>query len=156
MGTNITLLITLLAYSMVVSQSFMYILAFKNVQFSLPAGPYTQMRKLIDSNMRASFTYVIYAALLANLVLVLLTIQHPGSLLFITATVALVALVIDVWLTLKGSLPINDVINAWPVDGVPSDWAVYREKWFSVFQYRQVANIIGFLSLLAGTVFGAR
>ena len=35
MATKIILLLTLLAYSMIVSQSFMYIFALKDVQYSL-------------------------------------------------------------------------------------------------------------------------
>ena len=156
MTTKIILLFTLLAYSMIVSQSFMYILSLKNVQIKLDVNAYIQVRKLIDASMRSNFKYVIYAALLGNLLLVVSTVKNPGSVLFVAATLAFVALVADTLLTVKGNLPINDVINTWKPGSIPADWADYRAKWFAIFQYRQVANIIGFLSLLVGAVFGAK
>jgi hypothetical protein len=134
----------------------MYILALKNVQLSLEAKPYIELRKLIDTSMRSNFKYVIYTALLANLLLVILTGKNPGSLLFITAAIAFIALVADTLLTVKGNLPINDIINKWPADSYPSNWAEYRGKWLDIFRYRQIANITGFVSLLTGAVFGAK
>ena len=156
MATKIIFLITLVTYSIIVSQSFMYILALKDVQLSLEANPYTELRKLIDTSMRNNFKYVIYAALLASLVWVVVTGKNPGSLLFITAVIALIALIADTLLTVKGSLPVNDIINTWSADNYPANWADYRTKWFTVFQYRQVANITGFVSLLIGAVFGTK
>lgn len=156
MTIKIIFLSALLTYSIVVSQSFMYILALKHVQLNLEAGSYTELRKLIDTSMRGNFKYVIYAALLTNLILVISTIKNPGSLVFITAAIAFVALIADTLLTVKGNLPINDIINTWSSDNYPTNWADYRAKWFNIFQYRQIANITGFVSLLIGAVFGSK
>lgn len=156
MPNKIILLSTLLAYSIIVSQSFMYILTLKNVQLNLEVSSYTELRKLIDTSMRSSFKYVIYAALLTNLLLVVSTIKNPGSLLFISATIAFVALIADTLLTVKGNLPINDIINTWSSDSYPTNWTDYRAKWFNVFQYRQIINIVGFVTLLIGAVFGSK
>lgn len=153
MTTKIILFITLLAYSFIVSQSFMYILALKNVQLNLAANPYIELRKLIDAAMRSNFKYAIYAALLANLLLVIVNIKNPGGIVFTTAAIALIALVADILLTVKGNLPVNDIIKTWSADNYPTNWAAYRTKWFTIFQYRQIANIIGFVSLLIGVVF---
>jgi len=156
MTVRIILTVTLLAYAMIASQSFMYILSLKQVQLNLGAGAYTELRKLTDSSMRASFKYVIYAALLANVLLVIATVKTPGSLVFITATIALLALVAEILLTVKGNLPINDVINTWSADKMPANWTSFRDKWFAIFQYRQIAGITGFVSLVIGAVFGTK
>lgn len=156
MTTKIIFTITILAYAMIASQAFMYILSLKQVQLNLNAGSYTELRKLIDISMRASFKYVIYAALLANVLLVISTIKTSTSLVFITATIALVALVAEILLTLKGNLPINDVINTWSADTIPANWTSFRDKWFTIFQYRQIASITGFVSLVIGAVFGTK
>jgi hypothetical protein len=153
MTTKIIFFFTLIAYSIIVSQSFMYILALKDVQLNLQAGPYAELRKLIDTSMRGNFKYVIYAALLFSLLLVVMNIKNPGSLVFITAVIAFVALVIDTLLTVKGNLPINDIINTWTADNYPANWADYRTKWLRIFEYRQIANITGFVSLLVAVVF---
>jgi hypothetical protein len=156
MSSKIILLITMLAYSIIVSQSFMYILALKYVQLNLEFNTYTEIRKLIDLSMRANFKYVIYAALLSNLLLVIINIKNPNSLIFITSTISLVALIADILLTLKGNLPINDIINTWSSDNYPKNWSEIRMQWFNVFQYRQIANITGWISLLIGAVFGLK
>ena len=156
MTTKIILAITLLVYAIIASQAFMYMLSLKQVQLNLGATSYTEIRKLIDISMRASFKYVIYAALLANVLLVIATAKNPGSLVFITATFALLALVAEIVLTLKGNLPINDVINTWSADTIPANWTAFRDKWFIIFQYRQIASITGFISLLIGAVFGTK
>jgi uncharacterized membrane protein len=77
-------------------------------------------------------------------------------LLFISATIAFVALIADTLLTVKGNLPINDIINTWSSDSYPTNWTDYRAKWFNVFQYRQIINIVGFVTLLIGAVFGSK
>jgi len=154
MISSLILFLTLVAYSIIVSQSFMYILALKDVQHNIEATTYIELRKLIDFSMRSNFKYVVYAALLTNLLLVVSTIRQPGSLVFITSAIAFITLVIDTFLTVKGNLPINDIINSWTHDNYPTNWSEYRAKWFHVFQYRQIANITGFLSLLIGAVFG--
>ena len=156
MTTKIILAITLLVYAIIASQAFMYMLSLKQVQLNLGSTSYTEVRKLIDISMRASFKYVIYAAVLANVLLVLLAAKTPSSLVFITATIALLALVAEIVLTLKGNLPINDVINTWSADTIPANWTAFREKWFTIFQYRQIASITGFISLLIGAVFGKK
>lgn len=156
MATKIVFFITILAYSIIASQTFMYILSLKQLQLGLNAESYLEIRKLTDTLMRANFKYVIYTALLANLLLVIFTIQTPKTWLFISASIAFVALVADILLTLKGSLPINDVINSWSVHTIPANWQSVREQWFIIFQYRQIANIIGLLSLLLAAVFGTK
>ncbi len=156
MTTKIIFIMTMLAYAMIASQAFMYILSLKQVQLHLGANAYTEIRKLTDNSMRASFKYVIYAALLANLLLVIVTAKAPGSLVFISAVFALIALLAEVLLTLKCSLPINDVINTWSANHVPSNWTTVRDQWFTIFQYRQVASIAGFISLLIAAVFGSK
>jgi hypothetical protein len=156
MTTKIILLFTLLAYSMIVSQSFMYLLSLKHLQLNLGFSAYTEVRKLIDASMRMNFKYVIYAAMLFTLLLVIATAKQPSSLLFITSVIALVALIVDTLLTVKGNMPINDIINTWSAANVPSDWEYYRRRWLTIFSYRQFANILGFVSLLAGAVFGAK
>jgi hypothetical protein len=74
--------------------------------------------------------------------------------LFIGSAIALVTLILDILLTIKGNMPINNMINTWTEDNYPADWQLYRAKWLSIFEKRQIANIIGFLCLLMGTVFG--
>jgi len=156
MTNKIILLITLLSYSVIASQPFMYILALKHAQLNLDGNSYTALRKLINASMNNNFKYILYTTVFATLALIIVNIKDPGGVVFITATIAFVALVVDIFLTLKGNLPINAAIDTWSPGNLPANWTDYRTSWFRIFHYRQVATIIGFASLLIGSVFGAK
>lgn len=153
MEIRTTLFITLIAYSFVVSQSFSYIIALHNTQKNLDARGYIVLRKLLDKNFRAKFKYVFYLTLISNTILCVLTVEASTSLLFFGSLIAWIGFVADAVFMIKGNLPINGYINTWSPDNYPADWELHRAKWLRVFTKRQVANIIGFTSLLFATVF---
>jgi hypothetical protein len=156
METKIILLLTILAYSIIVGQSYMYIVALKKVQTDMGGGSYVQLRKLLDTNFRANYKYAVYAALVMSLLLVLINIRSSNSILFITASVAFIALIADLLMMMKGNMPINKLINTWTPVHYPDNWAEYRAKWLQIFFYREVATITGFISLIIGAVFGMK
>jgi hypothetical protein len=145
--------INLLLYSIIVSQSFMYMIALRNVQEQLNAAAYIQLRKLIDQNFLRKFKPVMYAALVSGLVLIVLCFIDGSEFLRIASVIAYLALLTDVALTVKGDLPINAIINSWSEENYPADWSSYRSKWLQYFSGRQAANISGFLVLIATAVF---
>ncbi|MBL0183852.1 MAG: DUF1772 domain-containing protein [Chitinophagaceae bacterium] len=151
---KILMLINLLVYSVIVGQAYMYIIALGNVQQSMDAPAYIQLRQLTDRNFMAKYKYVVYTSLVSSVLLCIFTAAHPTGFLFISAAVALLALITDVVLTLKGNMPINKRINTWATEKYPGNWETYRTKWLRTFSFRQAANIIGFTSLLLGAIFG--
>lgn len=153
METKIIILLNLLAYSFIVSQSFSYIISLTDVQRKLSALSYIEFRHLTDKNFRAKFKWVFYAELMLGPAVIIVTVRDPAGLLFITAVIAYIAFWLDAVLMLKGNMPINNSINTWTPEQYPSDWEQYRDKWLSVFQKRQILNSIGFLSLLTGVIF---
>ena len=153
MEIRILLFITLLAYSFVVSQSFSYIIALHNTQKNLDARGYIGLRKLLDKNFRAKFKYVFYLTLISTTVLCILTFLRSNNVLFIGSLIAWLGFVADTVFMLKGNIPINNIINTWSPESYPADWELYREKWLRVFKRRQIANIIGFISLVFAAVF---
>jgi hypothetical protein len=154
MEIKITLFITLMLYAFVISQSFFYILAMSNVLKNMQPATYIESRKLLDKSLRTSLSIVYYSALIASVALVAFCVINPTGVLFICSLVALAALIADLVLTIKGNRPINETINTWSASDYPANWKEYRSKWFMVYNIRQVANIIGFVSLLAGLIFG--
>jgi hypothetical protein len=154
MEINVIIFINLLLYAMLVSQSFSYIIALSNVQRNLEAPTYIEVRKLLDKNFRKKYSLVVYLVLVSSTLLTVLCSVQPDCMLFVTSFIAWLLLIVDVLLTLKGNMPINKIINTWTEDNYPADWSTYRTKWLTVFQKRQIATILGFLSLLLGVVFG--
>lgn len=155
MEIKVIMLINLLAYSLIVSQSFLYIIALRNVQTSMQPASYIELRKLLDKNFQVKFRIVLYVTLLTCTVLTILSSMHLTGLLFITSALGLVGLVLEIILAVKGNVPINRVINSWSADQYPANWQDYRTKWLSIFAKRQAVSILGFLSLLVGAVFAS-
>lgn len=151
---KITLFITLLLYAFVISQSFFYILAMSSTLKKMQAATYIETRNLLTEKLQAPLQIVYYAALSASVLLTAFCVVNPGGLLFISSVIALAALVADVWLAVKGNIPLNNYINSWTSASYPENWTQYRSKWFNLYHIRQALNITGFVALLAGLVFG--
>jgi hypothetical protein len=151
---KITLFITLVAYAFIVAQSFFYILALSNATRRMGAPAYIETRKLIDEELQSRLSLVYYLALAFSILLTAFSVVNPNGILFTSSVIALVALVIDIAIALKGNIPLNRTINTWSANQYPENWKQVRNKWFALYQVRQVANIAGFVCLLAGLVFG--
>lgn len=153
MELKLVLLVNLLAYSFIVSQSFFYIIAMSNTQRNMQAPAYIEFRHLVDKNFRAKFKYPFYATLLFSPVTAVMAFLRQDSFLLIAAIIATVGIITDTIITLKKNMPINNLINTWTAGNYPANWQEYRAKWLYYFSWRQVANIIGFTALLIGALF---
>ncbi len=150
---SVTSFISLLFYSVIAAQSISYIISLKDVQLNMNVREYISFRKSTDKNFRAKFAYVVYGALISNLLLVIVTVVYSEYKLLLLAAVSFIALVIDTYITLKGNMPINNAINTWNIENYPTDWETYRAKWLHYFSYRQIANLTGFVCLVFGIIF---
>lgn len=153
MELKIILLINLIAYSFMVSQSFFYIIAMSNTLSNLQAPAYIELRHLIDKNFRAKFKYPFYATLLFSPVTAIIAFLKQDYFLLVTAVIATIGIIIDTSITLKKNMPINNLINTWTSDSYPANWQEYRAKWLYYFSWRQVVNITGFVALIIGAIF---
>lgn len=154
MINKMILLITLITSGVIVSQPFMYLLALKYTLENLHANTFIEVRYLMDIAMDSTFRYTLYTALVANIALVAVNAKAPGGLPFITSVIALICLILDVLLAVKGNVPINKTIGTWSAGHYPTNWKSYRNKWFEIFKWRSLAAIVAFISLLAGAIFG--
>ena len=154
MEIKITLFITLLMYAFVISQSFFYILAMSSTMKKMQVETFIETRNLLTKNLQVPLQVVYYTTLGAAILLTSFCVVNPSGWLFISSVVALVTLLADVALATKGNIPLNKAINSWTTINYPPNWKQYRAKWFTLYHIRQVLNITGFISLLAGLVFG--
>jgi hypothetical protein len=144
----------LLAYGFVASQPIFYLLAMSKAQKSMRPASYTELRNLLDNSLQYSLRIVYYSTLVTSLAWFVCTLRHGSGVLLISSTIALASFLIDMFLLLKGDMPINKIIQTWSPEHYPDDWEAYRSKWFWYYHRRQLADIIGFTSLLAGACFG--
>ena len=154
MEIKISLFITLLLYAFVTAQSFFYILAMSRTAKSMRPVTYIESRQLLDKNLQVTLRWVYYLALIASIALTTFCVVNPSGVLFICSIISLTLLVIDIVLSVKGNVPLNKVISSWSSSNYPDNWKEYRARWFAIYNFRQAANIIGFVSLLAGLIFG--
>ena len=71
------------------------------------------------------------------------------SLILVGAAMLLVALVI----TLSVNVPIDDAINGWTVETLPSDWTSIRNRWEAYHAARTFISLAGFGSALAAILW---
>ena len=147
------MLLTLIGYTVVVSQPLAYIVAMTAAQRGLSAAAYIELRQRINAVMTKRLPPIYVITLLAVLLLLVLAVSGRAWTVALSAAVALACLVVDVAYMLRDNVPINGVIDSWTPTDYPTDWQDYRARWFAVFVYRQIAQLVGFVSLLAGAVF---
>ncbi len=154
MEIKITLFITLLAYAVVISQSFFYLLAMGSVCKNMKPATYIESRKLLDDRLSKTLAAAYYTTLLASIALTAFCVTNPSGLLFISSIISLIALLTDMVLAIKGNQPLNKIINTWTTNEYPNDWEYYRNRWFVFYNTRQVINLTGFIVLVGGVIFG--
>ena len=149
---RIAMVTSLIAYAIVVSQPLFYMVAMGRAQRALSAAAYIELRQCINSVMTRRVPVIYSSALVTVLVVLVLSLRLRNGSGLVTATVALVCLVVDVYLMMRENVPINGVVDQWSTTRYPKDWESYRTKWFEIFAYRQIALLVGFFALLVGAV----
>jgi hypothetical protein len=138
----------------VVSQPLFYLLALADAQKTLRPSAYIELRNLLDRKLQLNLRIVYYTTLFTNLLLILVSFITNSTVLLATSVVAAAALIADMVLLFRGDIPINKTIRNWTPENYPPDWKTYRNKWFFYYHRRQIVDIIGFLSLVIGAIFG--
>jgi uncharacterized membrane protein len=154
MYLKILMLINLIGFACIASQPLFYLLALADSQKKLVAPSYIELRKLLDKNLRIPLQALYYGTLLSVALLMVFSFLSHAPLLFTSASIALLALIADVVISLKRNIPINNLINKWDPQAYPRHWQLIRRKWFYFYHIRQAVGIVGFISLLVGVVFG--
>jgi uncharacterized membrane protein len=154
MYLKVLIFLNLVGFTLIASQPLFYLLALADSQKKLRATAYIELRKLLDKNLRVKLRALYYSTLVSAVLLAIATFSTKAPIHFITACIALYALMADIVISLKRNVPINSLINQWDADAYPRHWQLIRRKWFYFYHIRQVVALIGFASLLVGVVFG--
>jgi uncharacterized membrane protein len=80
--------------------------------------------------------------------------QHPKSAFFISSAMALVFLIIDLAITIKGSMPLNALTHTYNPGNESVHWEMVRTQWLDYMKYRGIFITMGMASLLGGLIFG--
>lgn len=146
------MLVNLIAYGLVASQPAAYLVFLGTAQRALSAPAYVELRQRINPVMSRRLPVLYGVTLVTELVLLVLAQRMGAGIVVVTTALALLCLVADAYFMLRASVPINAVMDRWSTAAYPDDWESSRAQWFAVFRYRQVALLIGFVSLAVGAV----
>lgn len=72
---------------------------------------------------------------------------------FLLAVVALVLVIGDMVVTLKGNVPINRTVQSWQADAPPPQWSELRDRWERLHTIRTALIVSGFAFFAASVVF---
>ncbi len=150
---RILFLISLITYSVVVSQPLFYLVAMGGAQRALSAAAYIELRQRINALMTRRLPAIYLSTLIAVVAALSVSLWVGNAIGSIAAGTALGCLVADVALMLRKNVPINGVIDQWSMTDYPADWESYRARWSEGFAYRQVALLVGYAALLVGGVY---
>lgn len=146
---------TLITYTIVVSQPLAYLFFMASAQRALSAPAYIELRHAINRVMTRRVPVVYGSALGTMLVLLASAFSLGNTGVVVSTAIAILCLIVDAFCMIRENGPINGVVDRWSTTDYPDDWEDYRNRWFSIFGYRQVVLLIGFVSLVAGAVFAS-
>src|SRR5687768_8248588 len=106
-------LMHLLSYLLVTSQVLFYLFILSDALKAISLDGFFEQRKAIDSLMLGRFKLMYYSCLAISVLTVLIAARNPSSSFFISSLIALIFLIVDLAITIKGSLPLNAIAHTY-------------------------------------------
>ncbi len=153
MTTKILKLLQMLVYLAITSQLLFYLLILSDSLKYISLANFIELRKVVDGMMETRFRIIYYSGLILTLAVVILAARKPGSMFFITSSIALVCLIIDVTIAMKGNIPINALINSYTNENNDHDWQALRLEWLRLINIRGIFAVTGMISLFIGFIW---
>ena len=148
--TKILKLLQMIVYLIITSQLVFYMLILSESLKHVSLASFIDIRKAVDGLMEGGFKIIYYSGLILTLAVVILSAKKPDSLLFITSAIALVCLIIDVTIAMKGNVPINALINAYTPGDTSQNWSALRLEWLRLINIRGAFISVGMVSQFVG------
>lgn len=146
-------LLQLFTYLVVVSQLAYYVFVMGDALKMVSIGNFVEQRKIVDPMVHQRHAPFYYAALILTFVVLISHYKEWNSGIFITTAIALLCLIADVYLGLRGNGPINTLVNQTAMGSPGIDWEGLRQKWIHLIKIRGMISMAGFVSLLTGLVW---
>lgn len=153
MATKILRLLQLVAYLVITSQLLFYLMILSDSMKQISLVNFIEVRKVVDALMEHRFRIVYYTGVILTLAVVILSAKKPDSIFFVTSSIALVCLIIDVSIAMKGNIPINKLINSYLPGDTSQDWSALRLHWLQLVNIRAIFIVTGFASQLFGLIW---
>lgn len=147
--------LSLLLFSVVVSQPLFYWMALDRAAQGLSARAYVELRQQINAAIVKRLMGTYLATLLALLALLGTALSQHRLWLTLGAGGAALTLLADLTLAAKLNIPINRRMDGWNLDALPDDWAAQRDAWRAALGLRRWVLLLGFVGLAVASFVGA-
>ena len=144
----------LIFYVTVSSQLIFYLVIMSGALKLVTVDNFAELRKAIDSVADFRLRIVYYGCLALSLATTIIFFYQGSQPLFITSCIALLCLVIDLVIAVKGNIPLNEQINTYFTGNNAIDLDALRIQWIKFITYRGLFIVTGMISLLAGLLVG--
>jgi uncharacterized membrane protein len=122
---------------------------------SITPGTFLEVGHLMIANLGAPMAVLMPATLLSALpVLVMLFRLHQRRAFYLTLG-GVGLLVGALIITLTVNVPIDDEINQWTVNSLPTSWTIERDRWQLYHTIRTFTCMAGFACAIAAVLWGA-
>jgi uncharacterized membrane protein len=119
-----------------------------------PPDNFIRIGKTIIANVAMPMRILMPATLVVLGWLCFSTFRLRPSFYFFVA--ALILMVITLIITVGVEVPIDNEINTWTPETIPSNWTELRSTWDKFHTLRTLTSILSFVSLSVGVVFDER
>ncbi|GAB4025215.1 anthrone oxygenase family protein [Spirosoma koreense] len=153
MTLKIAQFIQTVLFCILAGQAFFYLIGGTAGLKNVSASTFIEQRKAIDLVIGPYLKVIYFGSILTGLMVLVLIRQQAPSRLFVLSTVALVLIIVDLVIAVRGNIPLNNQIQTWSPTHYPANWSEVRNQWLGYMQWRQVCSISGLFCLLLG-LFG--
>jgi hypothetical protein len=148
-------IVGVLLYFVIAAQGAFYHFGFGKALYNIPSENFIELRKAVDPVVRGKFKVVYLSALAVMFIWFLLVDKSGGFWSYGPVPIAFLLLVVDLFLIVKFSEPINELINS-NLLNTNASFEEARTEWLKFILVRGYLSISGFVVLLLHLVLKVR
>ncbi|MEZ4895460.1 MAG: DUF1772 domain-containing protein [Saprospiraceae bacterium] len=114
-----------------------------------PATYLEQQHNLVGALNTLMVSLVVVETLMTIALFLLLRKNNANAILFLVAAVCFAACIL---ISRFGNLPIQNEMQSWSSAALPEHWTLLRDKWWSLHQFRTLAELVGLAFITWSTV----
>jgi hypothetical protein len=148
-------IVGVLLYFIIAAQGAFYHFGFGKALYNIPSENFIELRKAVDPIVRGKFKVVYLSALAVMFVWFILVDKSAGFWSYGPVIIALLLLIADLFLIVKFSEPINELVNS-NLLNTKQSFEEARDQWLKFIMIRGYLSVSGFVVLLLHLVLKVR
>lgn len=140
-------IVAVILYFFVAAQGAFYLFGFTKALYNIPVEGFIELRKAVDPVVRGRFKVLYLSSFTAMVIWFFSMDKSEGISSYGFVLVALLLLVADLFIIIKISEPVNEVING-DILNTSESLNVLRKEWLQTINIRGSLSVTGFVLLL--------